>query len=50
MKRTRSGPENEFFLAGATTYLDVQNAITEFSRQVQDRCRDVLRHIHCKQQ
>lgn len=36
-------PPTEFFLTGAKTFLDVDDAVREFTRQVQDRCRDIVR-------
>jgi|SRR5450432_127155 len=41
MSRKRSEPELEFFLTGAKTYLDVEDAVAEFQRQVQERCGEV---------
>src|ERR1700730_11151695 len=38
----RSDDENEFFLTGAKTYLDVEDAVEEFRRQVQERCGEVV--------
>jgi len=37
----RSEAELEFFLTGAQTYLDVEDAVEEFRRQVQERCGEV---------
>src|SRR5580704_12893500 len=34
--------EKEFFVTGARTYLDVDAAMTEFRRQVQDQCKRVV--------
>jgi hypothetical protein len=34
--------EREFFVTGAKTYLDVNDAMAEFHRQVQHQCTDVL--------
>jgi hypothetical protein len=41
MNRKRSEPELEFFSTGAKTYLDVEEAVEEFRRQVQERCGEV---------
>lgn len=42
MSKERSGPEQEFFVTGAETWLDVEDAIVEFRRQAQQRCREVV--------
>ena len=39
----RSGSEQEFFLTGVMTCLDVMEALEEFRRQVQERCRDTVK-------
>ncbi len=43
MKGKRSGSEQEFFLTGVMTCLDVMEALEEFRRQVQERCRDTVK-------
>lgn len=43
MSGKRSEAELEFFLTGAKTYLDVEDALAEFRRQVQGRCRAVVK-------
>jgi hypothetical protein len=35
-------PEREFFLTGAKSYLDVSDAMSEFRRQVQQQCTEVI--------
>jgi hypothetical protein len=42
MNRKRSEAEHEFFLTGVKTWLDVEGAISEFRRQVQERCKAVV--------
>lgn len=42
MKRKQSEAEREFFLTGVRTWLDVEDAISEFRRQVQERCKAVV--------
>ena len=36
-----SEPQRQFFVVGVQTYLDVRDAITEFERQVKERCINV---------
>jgi hypothetical protein len=43
MSDTRSDEEKNFFVAAAETYLDVDSAMTEFQRQVQDECKEAIR-------
>jgi hypothetical protein len=42
MKGNLSEREQEFFLTGAKTCLDVMEALEEFQRQVQERCRETV--------
>lgn len=43
MTSYESEPEREFFLTGARTYLDAQDALTEFCRQVIERSTALVR-------
>jgi hypothetical protein len=42
MNNNESNKEGEFFVRGAKTYLDVDDAMAEFRRQVQDQCTKVV--------
>jgi hypothetical protein len=42
MSDTRSDEEKNFFVAAAETYLDVDSAMAEFQRQVQDECKKAI--------
>ena len=43
MKGKLSEQEQEFFLTGAKTCLDVMEALEEFRRQVQERCLETVK-------
>lgn len=43
MTRKRSESELQFFETGVKTWLDVEDALTEFRRQVQERCEEVAK-------
>jgi hypothetical protein len=43
MKGKLSEREQEFFLTGARTCLDVMEALEEFQRQVRERCRETVK-------
>jgi len=42
MNNFGSDREREFFVTGVKTYLEVDDAMTEFRRLVQQKCRDVI--------
>ncbi len=42
MRDDESEKEKEFLVTGARTYLDVDDAMIEFRRQIQDQCRAVV--------
>jgi hypothetical protein len=42
MSSKGSDPEHDFFLTGAELYLEIEEAVAEFRRQVQEKCRRVV--------